>query len=248
MMMSDPTLTVPQYLLAAIIVVSAFFIRAIIGFGSGLIAVGLLVHLLPIRTTVTLVYLLDFAASIALGAYDFAHIRWRELRVLLPASLAGVAIGAYVLKVADPQAVMSVLGGFILLYVAYSVTVRPERLPKVSPAWALPLGLGGGVLSSLYGGGGPPLVAYLQMRRLAKRDFRATFQSLALVDAFFRGLFYLGLGILTVTVGRLALWFLPLVALGLILGNWVHFRVSERLFFYLALAVLTASGLRLVWP
>lgn len=231
---------------AVAVVLLAFFVRAIIGFGSGLIAVSILVQLMPVRSAVPLVYLLDFAAAIALGAYDFAHVQWRELRLLLPLSLVGVALGAYWLKIANPQAIVGVLGVFILIYVAYAAWFRPERLPPIGQLWAIPLGLLGGVLSSLYGGGGPPLVAYLQLRRLDKRAFRATFQTLAFVDALVRGIFYVSLGMLQVPVLRTALWLAPFVAAGLVLGNWVHFRVSERLFLNLTLVVLLLSGLRLL--
>lgn len=242
------TLDGTRYVLAFLVVLFAFMVRAIVGFGSGLISVALLVLLLPVRTAVSVVYLLDFAGAIALGAYDLRHVQWRELRWIVPSSLIGVGIGAYILKVADTQSIVSILGGFILLYVAYALLVRPDRLPAIRSLWAIPLGLAGGVLSSLYGGGGPPIVAYFQMRRLEKRDFRATFQILALIDAVVRGLFYVALGIMTASVGWTALWLLPPMALGLLVGNWLHFRVSERLFFFLALGVLLLSGLKLMIP
>ena len=243
---SLPLLSVSRLFVVFAVVLVAFFVRAIIGFGSGLIAVSILVQLLPVRTVVPLVYLLDFAAAVALGAYDFAHVQWQELRLLLPLSLVGVALGAYWLKIADPEAIVGILGVFILIYVAYAFWFRPERLPPIGRLWAIPLGLVGGVLSSLYGGGGPPLVAYLQLRRLDKRAFRATFQTLAFVDASVRGVFYLLLGMLQPAVLQAALWLAPVVALGLLMGNWVHFRVSERLFLNLTLLVLLLAGLRLL--
>mgnify|MGYP001619021539 FL=1 len=48
------------------ILLLAYFIRGISGFGSGLIAVPLLAHFLPLQFVVPLVLVLDFSASLAL--------------------------------------------------------------------------------------------------------------------------------------------------------------------------------------
>ncbi|MCE5359575.1 MAG: TSUP family transporter, partial [Acidithiobacillus sp.] len=72
--------------IAAFIVFLAFYVRGVIGFGSGLISVSLLTLLFPIKEVVPVVLLLDLLGSVLLGAYDFSEIRWPELRWLLPGS------------------------------------------------------------------------------------------------------------------------------------------------------------------
>ncbi|MHB8255281.1 MAG: sulfite exporter TauE/SafE family protein [Acidiferrobacter sp.] len=226
------------------VVFAAFYVRATIGFGSGLISVALLSLSFPVKEVVPVVLLLDLVGSLLLGAYDFHEMQWRELSWLIPGSIVGLAIGAVILAHTDAQSLTRFLGIFILAYVAYSLIAKPERMPQVSRAWALPLGIFGGIIGSLYGGGGPPLVAYLQMRHLNKRAFRATFQAIALADNILRAGLYVGLGLLN---GPLTLVFVvltPAAALGLYLGNHLHMRINQQTFLRATLALLVAVGIK----
>ncbi|MEY2341571.1 sulfite exporter TauE/SafE family protein [Acidithiobacillus sp. IBUN Pt1247-S3] len=230
--------------IAAFIVFLAFYVRGVIGFGSGLISVALLTLLFPIKEVVPVVLLLDLLGSVLLGAYDFHEIRWPELRWLVPGSLLGLLVGAFILADSNAQDLTRFLGLFILAYVAYATLLKPDKLPRLSLPWGLPLGTFGGVIGSLYGGGGPPIVAYLQMRHLDKRAFRATFQGIALTDNIVRGLMYFFLALLT---GPLALGFLLLVPptlLGLWAGNHLHFRINQKIFLRVTLIVLAIVGIK----
>ncbi|MEL5848099.1 MAG: sulfite exporter TauE/SafE family protein [Candidatus Igneacidithiobacillus chanchocoensis] len=230
--------------IAAFIVFLAFYVRGVIGFGSGLISVSLLTLLFPIKEVVPVVLLLDLLGSVLLGAYDFSEIRWPELRWLLPGSLLGLLIGAFVLADSNAQDLTRFLGVFILAYVLYALLLKPEKLPRLSLPWGVPLGTFGGIIGSLYGGGGPPIVAYLQMRHLDKRAFRATFQGIALSDNVIRAFMYIFLALLT---GPLALGFLLLVPptlLGLWAGNHLHFKINQQAFLRGTLIVLAIVGLK----
>jgi uncharacterized protein len=85
------------YLLAALILLVAYFIRGLSGFGSGLIAVPLLAHLLPLTFVVPLILVTDFCASFMLGLHVRQHARWDEIRPLLPFGFIGVITGATLL-------------------------------------------------------------------------------------------------------------------------------------------------------
>ncbi len=237
----------PGLLVAAeLTVLAAFYVRATIGFGSGLISVALLSLMFPVKEVVPVVLLLDLLGSVLLGAYDFHEMQWRELSWLIPGSVIGLGLGAIALAHTDAQSLMRFLGVFILAYVIYAVAAKPERMPRISRAWALPLGTLGGLIGSLYGGGGPPLVAYLQMRHLDKRAFRATFQAIALSDNVLRAGLYVALGLLNLplTIAFVALG--AAAALGLYLGNHLHMRISQRAFMRGTLVLLTIVGLKYV--
>ncbi len=230
--------------IAGVIILVAFYVRAVIGFGSGLISVALLTLIFPIKEVVPVVLLLDLLGSVLLGAYDFQEMRWPELRWLIPGSLIGLAFGSFILADTNAQNLTRFLGVFILAYVVYALVMKPERLPQVALPWGMPLGIFGGVVGSLYGGGGPPIVAYLQMRHLDKRAFRATFQGIALTDNILRAFMYIALALLTwqLTVGFLLL--IPPVLLGLWTGNRLHLRINQRAFLMGTLAVLAVVGLK----
>lgn len=227
-----------------IVVFGAFYVRATIGFGSGLISVALLSLIFPVKEVVPVVLLLDLLGSVLLGAYDFHEMQWRELTWLIPGSIIGLAGGALLLAHTNAQSLMRFLGVFILAYVVYAILIKPERMPLISRKWALPLGVFGGLIGSLYGGGGPPLVAYLQMRHLDKRTFRATFQAIALSDNVLRGGLYIGLGLLTLPLTLVFVILAPAAAFGLYLGNHLHLRINQKTFLHLTLAILFAVGIK----
>ena len=79
------------------IVMSAYFIRGITGFGSGLIAVPLLALSQPLQFAVPLVLALDFTASLVLGGANRKKVDWAEIKILLPFGMIGACIGAYAL-------------------------------------------------------------------------------------------------------------------------------------------------------
>lgn len=232
------------FALAVGVVWAAFYVRATIGFGSGLISVALLSLAFPVKAVVPVVLLLDLFGSLMLGAYDLHEMQWPELSWLIPGSVVGLAVGAVVLAHTQAQSLTRFLGVFILAYVAYALLARPERLPQISRVWALPLGVLGGIIGSLYGGGGPPLVAYLQMRRLNKRAFRGTFQAIALADNVLRAGLYTSLGLLNLKLAVVSVVLAPPAALGLYLGNHLHMRINQQTFLRATLLLLTAVGIK----
>lgn len=87
-------------------------------------------------------------------------------------------------------------------------------------------------------------MAYLQMRHLDKRAFRATFQAIALADNILRGGLYIGFGLLNWALTLVFVILAPAAALGLYLGNHLHMRINQQTFLRATLALLTAVGLK----
>src|SRR5215216_5434243 len=79
------------------ILMSAYFIRGITGFGSALIAVPLLALSQPLQFAIPLVLTLDFTASLVLGGTNRKKANWAEIKILLPFGMVGACIGAYAL-------------------------------------------------------------------------------------------------------------------------------------------------------
>src|SRR5881227_4002662 len=92
------------------IVMSAYFIRGITGFGSGLISVPLLALSQPLHFAIPLVLALDFTASVILGSTNNKKANWSEIKVLLPAGMVGACIGAFALLSLPNKPVLVPLG------------------------------------------------------------------------------------------------------------------------------------------
>jgi len=229
------------------IILLAYFIRGISGFGSGLVAVPLLAHFLPLTFVVPLVLITDFSASLMLGGHIRKQIRWDELQPLLPAGLIGVIAGATLL-VNLPHAPLLLALGTIVLVFAIRNLLAWSGTQAVSRLWALPAGLTGGTISALFGTGGPPYVIYLNHRLHDKGELRASFTGLFLIEGGVRLLVFAVLGLLAGSMLWLAvLTALPLVALGLALGHRLHLGLSAAQMQRAIGILLLVSGGSLLW-
>jgi len=132
------------------ILMSAYFIRGITGFGSALISVPLLALSQPLHFAVPLVLALDFTASVVLGSTNNKKANWSEIKILLPAGMVGACIGAFALLSLPTQPVLLALGVFVILVGFRNVFgLQPEG--QLSRAWAIPAGLGGGAAGAARG-------------------------------------------------------------------------------------------------
>lgn len=234
-------------LYAAAVLLTAFFIRGIAGFGSGLIAVPLLALRFPLQQVVPLMLLLDLAASAWLGGVHRRAVRWDEIRPLLPASTVGVILGTTLLVGLPDRPVLTILGLFVLVFgLRYVLNLHGER--PISRAWAHPAGLTGATVSGLFGTGGPPYVIYLTHRLRDKGELRATLSMLFTLEGLFRVAAFLVAGLLADRQVWLGLAVgLPLILTALWLGSHVHTRLtSAQMVRAVGLVLLGAGGALLV--
>ncbi len=236
-----------NYALAAFIVLCAYFIRGVSGFGSGLVAVPLLAHFLPLTFVVPLILITDFAASVALGIHVRRSARWDEIGPLLPFVFVGTIAGTTLLVNVSRSSLLLVLGTLVVIFgLRYWFNLHGSRV--IRRIWAVPAGLIGGTISALFGTGGPPYVIYLNHRIEQPSELRATFTGLfffeglwRIVTFIFAGLFH-DLALIAATLAAL-----PLVFLGLMLGNHVHVGLTGVQMQRIIATLLLVSGGSLVW-
>lgn len=232
-------------MLVLCILMSAYFIRGITGFGSGLISVPLLALSQPLQFAVPLVLALDFTASVILGGTNSKKANWGEIRLLVPAGMIGACIGAAALLTLPTRPVLIALGAFTIFFgVGNIFGLRPEG--RLSRVWAVPAGLVGGSAGALFGTGGPPYIIYLTRRLMDKGEVRATFSWLFAIDGGFRLGIFLFAGLLFDTKLQMAyLLGLAPMALGLYIGNKVHLDMTSGGMLRVVGTLLVLSGLML---
>ncbi len=235
------------YLAAVFILLFAYFIRGITGFGSGLIAIPLLAHFLPLTFVVPMVLALDFVASIVLSRHTHLQVRWDEIRLLIPTSIVGMLIGAVLLVNLPREPLLVGLGSFVIFFgLRYLFNVHGEQ--PVSRWWSLPTGLSGGLIGAMFGTGGPPYVVYLSHRLHDKTLLRGTLSGLFMLEGALRIIVFLFMGLLLQPNMLQALVMsLPLMGLGLYLGNRVHLGITRRQQLALIGILLLGSGGSLLW-
>ncbi len=210
----------------AAILLTAYFIRGITGFGSGLISVPLLALFLPLTFVVPLVLLLDFTASILIGGLNLKRVKWSELGVLIPFGAVGVVVGTQLLVNLPPGPMLLGLAGFVFIFgLRNLLNIHGEK--PASRAWAVPAALTGGTIGALFGTGAPPYVIYLSHRIRDKSDLRATFSALFVTEGAMRIASFLVAGLLLNAQVWLAyLAALPVVLGALFIGGRVHLGLT----------------------
>ena len=235
-----------ELLLALGILVAAYLVRGITGFGSGLIAIPLLALMLPIIIVVPMIGLLDYSASLAHGLNHRRSIQWREIIPLLPFTLMGVLSALYIFKTVDAGLLKQILGGFILLYAIYSL-IGHNPHGRLSRSWSAVAGGFGGLVGTLFGTGGPFYVIYLQLRGLGKTAFRATIATIFMLDGAARIVGYGLSGFYSIDTLILVGAALPVMAIAMYVGGHIHTNISPAGFRRAIGLVLLGSGAALLW-
>ena len=232
---------------AAAILLTAYFIRGITGFGSGLISVPLLALFLPLQFVVPLILLLDFTASIVIGGFNFKRVKWGEVGVLIPFGIVGVILGTSLLVKLPPEPMLIALAGFVFIFALRSLfNIHGEK--PISRGWAVPAALSGGTVGALFGTGGPPYVIYLSHRIRDKSDLRATFSALFFTEGMTRIVSFLVAGLLMTTQVWIAyLAALPVMLGALYLGGRVHLGLSQPQMTRLVGVLLLVSSVSLLF-
>lgn len=212
---------------AAGVLLLAYFIRGIAGFGSGLIAVPLLALMFPLTLVVPFILLLDFTASLLLGGLNLRKVRWDEAGPLIPFGIAGVALGTTLLVNLPKAPLLMALAVFVLIFAIRSLLNLHGEKP-ISRWWAMPASLTGGTVGGLFGTGGPPYVIYLSHRLKDKGELRATFSGVFFLEGLFRIASFLTAGLLM----NMEVWQnyglgLPVALLALYGGSHVHTGITQ---------------------
>ena len=240
-------ITASQAAIAAAILLSAYFIRGITGFGSGLISVPLLALFLPMQFVVPLVLLLDTTASIVIGGFNLKRVKWGEIGVLMPFSVVGVVVGTSLLLSLPREPMLMTLAGFVLIFGLRSLfNIHGEK--PISRGWAVPAAFTGGTVGALFGTGGPPYVIYLSHRIRDKSDQRATFSALFFAEGLMRIISFVVAGLLMSRDVWLAYFAALTLMLGAVyLGGRLHVGLSPSQMTRLVGVLLVVSSVSLLF-
>jgi uncharacterized membrane protein YfcA len=231
---------------APLIVVLAYTIFGISGFGSTLIAVPLLALLFPdLKFVIPVVVVMDCITAISMGLRLRADVNRREFMPLLPFLMVGLATGVFLL-VRLPSAVLLIALGFFAIL--YGVTYMRGGPPRFKLArWAVvPVGLFSGVTSASIGVGGPIYVMYLASRGSTPEQIRATTPVIFVFTTITRIAMFAVAGLFSREVVVTAGVLLPIALAALFLGHRLHVNLSKETTIRLIGALLALSGLSLL--
>ena len=213
------------------------------GFGAGLITVGGMALFMPqVTDVVTMLLLVSLPAEIFVVAKAWREVAWRGTVLILIGLFAGVLIGTRILAVSEPTFILTLLAVF-LVAAGSAFALVPPRARVRWPVWTgPPIGLVSGVLTGLFGTGGPPLIFYYQLAGVGKAEFRGSMMAIFMLATFVRIPAYAFSGLLTTPRIVSAAMLLPIALLGAWIGNRIHLQLSESRFRILVGAALGLMG------
>lgn len=221
------------------------FVGICAGFGGALTTMPLITLLLPLKMAAPMSVIVGTATALYATWLSRKETQWKSALVLILFSFAGIPVGIYALSYLPDHIMKIGLGGFLILYSFYSLFI--PRLPVYDKNWiAMPIGVIAGALGSAFSTNGPPVVIYGMLRNLAPAAFRGT------LNAFFtaNNIAIIGglttSGILTISTIKLVLFCVPTMILGSLVGQYMHKRISVKVFRVMVFLLLIASGAMLI--
>lgn len=236
-----------EFAVTCAILVIAQLVYVLFGFGSGLIAVGSLALIFPeIKDVVVLLLLVNLPAELFVTWKSRQEIRWKPIAGLGVGIGIGIPLGAWLLSTIEAEMILTVLGWFLV-----GVGLIFVKLPaggRFAPhaAAAPPTGLLSGVLTGLFGTGGPPIIIWYHLAAVGKTAFRANLMTIFLLMTFVRVPSYMANGLITIPRMWSSVLVLPAVLFGAWLGHKLHLQISEQTFRRLVSLLLTVLGVMLL--
>lgn len=223
------------------------------GFGGGLgtAAVPLMALVIsPVQAAAILLPILCVMDLVALWKFRGKWI-WPELRILLPASLLGILVGTLLFEYMSAAVVRLIIGvvaiAFTVHYWINKQRANSARLPDYPRSYGIYGGSVAGFTSFVAHSGGPPISMYLLRRPLDRTDFAATTIVFFAVVNYVKLVPYAWLGQFDLANLATSAALVALAPIGVLIGAWLHARVTDRFFFTFVYVLLFAVGIKLVY-
>ena len=236
-------------ILSALVIFATHTIEGITGFGSSVLALPFLEPALGLELTVQLLCILSWSMALYIIIRSWKDILWKEFLFIVLWAGLGMPVGIWMFD-RLPAGILCVILGIFMVFVgirgvnsSYKSAEQPQT-PVKRTLLMKALLFAGGIIQGAFGTGGPFIVIYSARALPEKRVFRVTLSLLWFTINSCRLIFWLSDGRLTAPEsGKALLWAFPVMLAGVILGDYLHNKVSERNFKIGAYAILVLSGI-----
>ena len=230
--------------LTCVVLLAAGVVQGAVGFGSGLVAVGLLAAAFGIKNGSVIFCMPALCLCLTMLIRLRKHFTFRRVWPVFLGVAAGVPLGVRFFDWANPRWLEGLLAALMIVTVVYNLVPHLARRRWHPVLVGLPVGVFGGVLGGALSTSGPAAVAYVSTQRFGRLRFAACLQGLFVTSTSLRLLELVRTGLLT----RERLLFSAVgvapVLLGSVIGMWVLHRVSEKVFRWLVIIVLAVLAAR----
>jgi uncharacterized protein len=220
-----------------------FTLRGSLGFG-GALGLPLLALVIPVKVLAPAWSLVGIVSSAAIAGRGRKDVDWREFTSILPGCGLGILAGLFVFKALDAVVLGRALGTFIILYAAYSWWKPSLDNRKIMRPLA---SFFSGVVGTVFGAMATIFFAiYMDAGRMSKDAFRATMSAMILTISVARTIGYAAVGELTLDSVILCAASIPMMGVGLLVGDRIHVGLSETAFRRVVCVLLAVCGIALL--
>jgi uncharacterized membrane protein YfcA len=230
----------------AIIVLFSYTTQAMSGFGSTILALTLGIHLYPIEVLLPVLVPLDMLVNLYLVVRHHGHINRPLLfRSILPAMGAGVLAGILAFQFIQGVILKKIFGLLVILlslrelYRFLRKRLNQKELSNLGSTVYVTLA---GLIHGIYASGGPLLIYALSRLNLPKSIFRSTLAAVWLIFSIILTASYLIAGTFSGESLMFIAILLPVIVIGLLLGEWLHHHIDEYRFKIFVFSVLLFAG------
>lgn len=230
--------------------VAASFLKGVTGLGFSTICMGLLAHVLDVKTAIALVILPSLLtnALVMRQAGNFGPV-FRRFRFMFLCTVPGLLLGLWGLTVmGGPQGRLA-LGAVLCAYGAWGLTARGRTRPLPAPTeqrLMAPTGFATGVVNGLTGSQIMPILPYLMALDLDKDGLVQAINTSFTISSLIMLAGLGGLGVVTPTTLAVSLAGILPVTLCIHLGGRVRRAIPERAFRRMVLVLLVVLGVLMI--
>ncbi|MCP5484858.1 MAG: sulfite exporter TauE/SafE family protein [Spirochaetales bacterium] len=237
----------PEYVILGVIVLFANLAQALSGFGSLVIAVTLGALLFPIESLPPVLLPLNIVVTAWIVGRNYQTIDRRVLfRLVIPLMGPGVVLGLLSSDYLQSQTLRNVFAVMIVVLSILEIARLVRGSSRVDSVVARVPGsiwvFLSGIVHGLYGTGGPLLVYGIGREPLSAAAFRSTLSAIWLLWNSGLSIYFLIRGDIGPEQGFLMAGLLPVVLLGMWMGDHLHHRVSETNFRLIVFGLLLFAG------
>lgn len=231
------------FILFMVIILFASILQTSTGFGFSIMATPFLLLLFPPKEAIQINLILSLVISLALIVKIRRDIDFPLVKRFVVGSIPGLPLGIMVFTLMD-MSLLKVLISLIIIVLTVllimNFRIRQSKMRDfLAGGWS-------GALTTSIGMPGPPLLLYFSGTETEKEKLRGT------TLAFYLFIYLVSLGIqvkvagTTLTVWKSSLQALPVVAIGLVLGQALFNKINQKIFQIVTYILLLFTGIYLL--
>ena len=182
-------------------------------------------------------------------ALYFYWNKWdlKNVKLIIPPSLFGILIGSLTFSYISDDGVRIIIGTIAILFILFTILQTGSSVTRPTNNKGIFWSTIAGYTSFLIHAGGPPLNFYLLPQKMNKTIYVGTFTlAFSIINAV-KLIPYYFLGQLAVSNMIISLILLPLAPIGIIIGYYLHKKVSEKIFYNFIYLFLAIGGIKLIY-